>query len=81
MNPERNEIANYLIRVRLRLQARAEVRHFVDLLPNDGLQRFQEDLLHWGDALHGNIGPTCLAESSDQWGTSEMLPFEDDWAA
>ncbi|HMB05264.1 MAG TPA: hypothetical protein VKP69_16190 [Isosphaeraceae bacterium] len=56
MSERRDEIASYLARVRLLLQARAEVRPFADLLPHGDLEQVQVCIMRCADVLHAEIG-------------------------
>jgi hypothetical protein len=55
MSERRYEIASYLARVRLLLQARTEVRPFADLLPHGDLERVQVGIMRCAEVLHAEI--------------------------
>jgi hypothetical protein len=55
MSKRCDEIASYLARVRMLLQARAEVRPPAELLPRGDLEQVQVCLLRWADVLHAEI--------------------------
>jgi hypothetical protein len=55
MNGRCDEIASYLARIRMLLQARAEVRPSADLLPRGDLERVQVCIMRCADVLHAEI--------------------------
>jgi hypothetical protein len=55
MSGRRYEIASYLARVRLLLQARAEARPVADLLPRGDLERVQIGIRRCADIPHAEI--------------------------
>jgi hypothetical protein len=55
MNKQCDEIASYLARVRMLLQARAEVRPSADLISRGDLERVQACIMRSADVLHAEI--------------------------